>query len=82
MSNEVLYYQEISLEEFLALKNKLDANRITYRERNKKKLGLVSFLTQLFTSSPGTYGMMGERSVQYFLYVDAKDLERAMKLRN
>lgn len=81
MSNEILYYQGISLEEYITLKNKLDANGIAYRESNKKKLGFFAFLVQLFTSSFGTTGMLGERNMEYFLYVDKKDYDKALKLR-
>lgn len=75
-----LLYTGTSLEKYLYVKNKLDANGISYMQRTRQDEKFSSFLYRLFVIGVGSLGMSEERELRYTIYVKEKDFERAKKL--
>ncbi len=76
---KVLYKGE-SLEMFLSTKNVLKENKIEYKDRIKRNDNWINFLTQLFVTGTGSYGMNNEHKQYYFVSVNEKDFDRAQQL--
>ena len=74
-------YKGTSLDEFLRIKNILEKNGVGYTEDNQKNSKTPLFLLQLLTKSNATYGLHGERDIEYNLSVDEKDYEHVKQLK-
>ena len=79
MQNKLLY-TTTSLEEFVAIKNKLQNKSIKFSEQTKKNNKTGLFLFQLFSSSTATAGMNGEHDINYCIFVDEQDYQKAQKV--
>ena len=69
-----------SLDQALIIKNILNDHHIPYKEHIKSGGGWIQFITLLFVSGRGSYGMNNEHQKKYFFYVEDKYFETAKSL--
>ena len=73
--DQKLLYAGTSLEQYLAVKQKLDVNGIAYTEQTRQKEKFPQFLYRLFAIGVGSLGTAQERELRYTIYVKEADFE-------
>lgn len=69
-----------SLDQALIIKNILNNHHIPYKEQIKSGGGWIQFMTLLFVSGRGSYGMNNEHQKKYYFYVEEKYFETSKSL--
>lgn len=69
-----------SLSYTISIKNTLNDHNIPYTERVDAGSGWMQFITLLFVSGRGSYGLNNDRKQTYSVYVDEDRYEQAVKL--
>lgn len=80
MAYDTLLIRTGSLDEILHIKNLLNENGISYKEKVKSGGGWAEFTSMLFATGRGSYGTNSERQTDYALFVAKEDYERAEQI--
>lgn len=80
MFNKKCLIKTESLSYAISIKNTLNDHNIPYTERVDAGGGWMQFITLLFVSGRGSYGLNNDRKQTYSVYVDEDHYEQAAKL--